>query len=202
MKSKQAATIAAFANGLVRTSLLVILILCLAGTAAAQKKKKKDDTPPPPAASEIVSLPDQAKIDNIIGQMLGAWQVGDVEKLHATIADDISVVSGVWGPPVIGWANYAASYQMQRSRIQQVRMERSNTLIRIAPAGSVAWACYQCEFTAVVDGNPTSAFGHTTLVFEKRNDVWLIVHNHTSLVQASSAASPATQAPAATPTKP
>ena len=85
MKSKQAATIAAFANGLVRTSLLVILILCLAGTAAAQKKKKKDDTPPPPAASEIVSLPDQAKIDNIIGQMLGAWQVGDVEKLHATI---------------------------------------------------------------------------------------------------------------------
>jgi len=26
---------------------------------------------------------------------------------------------------------------------------------------------------------------HTTLIFEKRNDNWLIVHNHTSLVQAS-----------------
>jgi len=206
MKSKQAATIAAFANGLARTSFLVILILSLAGTAAAQKKKKKDDTPPPPAASEIVSLPDQAKIDNVIGQMLGAWQVGDVEKLHATIADDISVVSGVWGPPVIGWANYAASYQMQRARIQQVRMERSNTLIRIAPAGSVAWACYQWEFTGVVDGTQNSSVGQTTLVLEKRNDAWLIVHNHTSLIQSATPAAPASaspqQPPPAAPPKP
>src|SRR5208337_2424816 len=64
-----------------------------------------------------------------------------------------------------------------------------------------AWACYQWEFTAIVDGVPASAFGHTTLVFEKRNDVWLIVHNHTSLVQASQTAAPAAQPPAGTPPK-
>jgi len=114
----------------------------------------------------------------------------------------VDAVNGMWAPPVMGWPNYLTSYQSQRARAQQVRLDRSNTLIRIAPGGTTAWACYQWEFTAVVDGNPTSAFGHTTLVFEKRNDVWLIVHNHTSLVQASSSAAPATQPPAATPTKP
>src|SRR5215831_19028270 len=182
---------------------LLGLSLAVASPAFAQKKKKKDDTPPPPPSSVITSIPDEQKIDTAIGQMLGAWQVGDTTALHKYIADDISVVNGIYAPPVIGWVNYLAAYQAQRARSQQVRLDRSNTLIRIAPGGTVAWACYQWEFTAVVDGNPTSAFGHTTLVFEKRNEVWLIVHNHTSLVQASSAASPATQAPpAATPTKP
>jgi ketosteroid isomerase-like protein len=181
-------------------SLSLLLSLALASTASAQKKKKKDDTASP---SPTVVVPDEQKIDTAISEMLGAWQLGDIEKLHAHYADDVDAVNGMWAPPVIGWPNYLTSYQSQRARAQQVRLDRSNTLIRIAPGGTVAWACYQWEFTAVVDGNPTSAFGHTTLVFEKRNDVWLIVHNHTSLVQASSAASPATQAPpAATPTKP
>ena len=53
---------------------VLMLSLVLAGPASAQKKKKKDDTPPPlPAAN----MPDEQKIDFVIGQMLGAWQVGD-----------------------------------------------------------------------------------------------------------------------------
>jgi len=173
----------------------LLLSLIFAGTVSAQKKKKKDDTPASQNQSDIISVPDQAKIDNTIGQMLGAWQVGDLEKLHSTIADDISVVSGTYAPPVIGWASYSAAYQMQRARLQQARMERSNTLIRIAPDGSFAWACYQWEFTGVVDGTPSSSVGQTTLVLEKRGDNWLIVHNHTSIVQSTTPTAPASAAP-------
>jgi ketosteroid isomerase-like protein len=180
-------------------SLFLLLSLSLASTATAQKKKKKNDTPNPPPAG---ILPDEQRIDNAIGEMLGAWQLGDIEKLHAHYADDVDVVNGMWAPPVVGWPNYLISYQSQRARAQQVRLDRSNTLIRVAPSGNVAWASYQWEFTALVDGVPTSAFGHTTLIFEKRNDNWMIVHNHTSLVQASQAAAPAAQPPAATPPKP
>jgi ketosteroid isomerase-like protein len=179
-------------------ALSLFLSLALASTASAQKKKKKDDTSATPAAT--LSTPEEQKIDNAIGEMLGAWQLGDIEKLHAHYADDVDVVNGMWAPPVIGWPNYLISYQSQRARSQQVRLDRSNTLIRLAPGGNTAWACYQWEFSAVVDGTPTSAFGHTTLVLEKRNDVWLIVHNHTSLVQASQATAP--PAPAPTPAKP
>jgi ketosteroid isomerase-like protein len=181
-------------------SLFLLLSLTLASTASAQKKKKKGDTTPNPPTASI--LPDEQRIDNAIGEMLGAWQLGDIEKLHSHYADDVDVVNGMWAPPVVGWPNYLASYQSQRARALQVRLDRSNTLIRIAPSGNTAWASYQWEFTAVVDGVPSSAFGHTTLVFEKRNDNWLIVHNHTSVVQASQAAAPAAQPPAATPPNP
>ena len=180
-------------------SFLFILSLALASTAWAQKKKKKDDnSTAPPAAAQP---PDEQKIDVAIGEMLGAWQLGDIEKLHAHYADDVDVVNGMWAPPVVGWPNYLTSYQSQRARSQQVRLDRSNTLIRITPDGNTAWACYQWEFTAVVDGTPVSAFGHTSLVFERRNGAWLIVHNHTSLVQASQPGTPATPPPAATPPK-
>lgn len=192
---KDPASIRIAARRAVFFSLFLLLTLSLASTANAQKKKKKNDTTPNPPPASI--LPDEQRIDNAIGEMLGAWQLGDIEKLHSHYADDVDVVNGMWGPPVVGWPNYLASYQSQRGRTQQVRLDRSNTLIRIAPSGNTAWASYQWEFTAVVDGVPSSAFGHTTLVLEKRNDNWLIVHNHTSLVQATQAA-----APAATPPKP
>jgi ketosteroid isomerase-like protein len=184
------------------SSLLFVLGLCLAlSTAALAQKKKKDATPPPPATTDSrLALPDEQKIDYLIGEMLGAWQLGDTEKLHETIADDISVVSGNWAPPVVGWANYLAAYQVQRARAQQIRMDRSNTYIRISASETVAWSCYQWDFSAVVDGQPSAARGQTTLVLEKRDDKWLIVHNHTSIVQSSQPAGPASVSPQPTPT--
>lgn len=179
--------------------LVAILSLALATTAWAQKKKKKDDTPPTPPPS--VTIPDEQKIDYMIGEMLGAWQVGDIEKLHKAYADDVSVVNGIWGPPVIGWNSYLAAYQAQRARAQQVRLDRLNTFIRVAPSANIAWACYQWDFSAVVDGQPSAAQGQTTLVLEKRQDnSWVIIHNHTSLVQVSQQANPGAVTPPTQPT--
>lgn len=171
---------------------ILMLSLVLAGPASAQKKKKKDDTPPP-APTNI--MPDEQKIDFVIGQMLAAWQVGDTTMMHKFYADDVSVVAGTWTPPAIGWTNYLAAYQIQRARLQQVRMDRSNTLIRVATSGQTAWACYQWEFSGLVDGAPSAAEGQTTLVFEKHGDDWVIIHNHTSIVQASQPMNPASPAP-------
>jgi len=169
--------------------LILAFSLAMATTDAAQKKKKKDDTPPPASTSNTMAMPDEQRIDYLISEMMGAWQVGDVDKLHKCIADDISVVNGFWAPPIVGWENYLAQYKSQRSRTQQVRLDRTNTLIRLA--GKFAWASYQWDFSAVVDGQPDAAQGQTTLVFEKRGDDWVVVHNHTSLVQASQPVTPA-----------
>jgi ketosteroid isomerase-like protein len=177
---------------------LILVAFCLASatTASAQKKKKnQDDSQPTPPPSVAANVPEEQKIDFLLSEWLGAWQVGDIEKLHKDTADDVSVVAGTWTPPAIGWPSYLAAYQAQRARMQQVRMDRSNTLIRIAPSGQIAWACYQWDFSALVDGNPMAAEGQTTLVLEKRNDNWVIVHNHTSLVQASQPTAPASATP-------
>lgn len=122
---------------------------------------------------------DEQQIDYLISEMLGAWQVGDTDKLRKDYADDVSVVNGIWAPPVFGWSSYLAAYQQQRARMQQVRLDRSNTYIKLN--GNTAWACYQWDFSAVVDGQPTVARGQTTLILEKRTDHWVIVHNHTSM---------------------
>lgn len=163
------------------------LLLGSVSPAAAQQKDKKNKKDAPAADKAHVTLmTDEQQVDYQISSMLGAWQIGDVQKLHESYADDVMIVSGTWGPPVIGWANYAPLYQQQRGRMLQVRMDRSNTYIRVV--GTFAWACYQWDFSATIDGQLSGSQGQTTLVFEKRNDHWLIVHNHTSLVQAKVAA--------------
>jgi ketosteroid isomerase-like protein len=177
------------------------LLLCAAvfassaGTAAAQQKDKKKKDAPAPDNTRVVPLADEQQIDYMISSMLGAWQVGDVDKLHESYGEDVVVVNGVWAPPTIGWANYAALYKQQRARMQQVRMDRSNTVIRVE--GTVGWACYQWDFSATVDGQPSRAQGLTTLVVSKRNSHWVIVLNHTSLAQATpknpGSTTPATQ---------
>jgi ketosteroid isomerase-like protein len=172
------------------------LSLAFATTASAQKDKKNKQ-PADQAQQQqdaTKSLPDEQRIDLVISDMLGAWQIGDTDKLHKDIADDVVVVNGNWAPPVIGWAEYLRAYQLQRARANQVRLERTNTLIRVT--GNVAWACYQWDFSGIVDGQSSGARGQTTLILEKRNDAWIIVHNHTSIVETALPPSPAATAPA------
>jgi ketosteroid isomerase-like protein len=180
--------------------LAAALFLTCVSPAAAQKekKKKKDNTPPTDSSNTLIPMLDEQQIDYMLSEMLGAWQMGEIEKLHKDYADDVSIVNGSWAPPIIGWTNYLAIYQQQRARMQQVRLDRSNTYIKVN--GTVAWACYQWDFAAVVDGQPTESQGQTTLVLEKRNNHWVIVHNHTSLAakvpQTAPAAAPSGQQPA------
>jgi ketosteroid isomerase-like protein len=185
--------------------LLAALALSLAfvTTAPAQQKDKKKKQQADQAQSQpdaTKSLPDEQRIDLVISDMLGAWQIGDTDKLHKDIADDVVVVNGNWAPPVMGWAEYLKAYQLQRARANQVRLERTNTLIRVT--GNVAWACYQWDFSGIVDGQASGARGQTTLILEKRNDAWIIVHNHTSIVETALQPSPAATTPPAPAAKP
>ena len=168
------------------------LIANLLPGAQKGKKKKKDD-----ADNTKPLLTDEQQIDYMLSEMMGAWQIGDIEKLHSTYADEVSFVSGSWAPPVMGWASYLANYDQQRARVQHVRMDRTNTYVKVK--GDVAWACYQWSFIATMDGLPMQSQGQTTVVMEKRNGHWLIVHNHTSLTPAPPAAP---SAPQQTPAKP
>jgi ketosteroid isomerase-like protein len=191
-----------FAGRTARQVILWLLVSALSlacvSPAAAQKKKKTDPPPSTDSSKMLVSLTDEQQIDYTLSEMLGAWQVGDAEKLHKDYGEDVAIVNGSWAPPILGWTNYLAVYQQQRARMQQVRMDRSNTYIKVN--GTVGWACYQWDFAAVVDGQPTESQGQTTVVLEKRNNRWVIVLNHTSLApkvpQTAPAAAPTGQQPA------
>jgi ketosteroid isomerase-like protein len=112
--------------------------------------------------------------------MLGYWQTGMVDQMHKFYSPDVMVVSGAWGPPISGWVAYAAAYQAQRARIQGGQLDRTNTLIKVD--GASAFATYQWEYFATIDGAQHDIRGHTTLVLEKQDGAWLIELDHTSIV--------------------
>jgi ketosteroid isomerase-like protein len=184
-------------NAMMMLIAFALLLASVSPAVAQQKDKKKKKEAAADSGGPIIPLTDEQQIDYMISEMLGAWQLGDIERLHRAYADDVVFVSGAYAPPVIGWNSYLASYQQQKARMQQVRMDRINTFIKVD--GTFGWACYQWDFSAVVDGQPAAAQGQTTLVLEKRNNHWVIVHNHTSLVPSAPPASPSGTQPAAQP---
>jgi uncharacterized protein (TIGR02246 family) len=186
--------------GALLAALGILLALAIAPGASAQNDKKKKKNEPPKvdnnSTNPLVPLTDEQQIDYMLSEYLGAWQLGDTERLHKFYSEDVSVVSGAWAAPVIGWTNFLALYQQQRSHMQQVRLDRMNTYIKVN--GTTAWTCYQWEFSGAMDGTPTGARGQTTFVLVKKDNRWLIAHDHTSVVQTTKQTQPA-GTPAGTP---
>jgi ketosteroid isomerase-like protein len=174
---------------------LALLLLAGVAPAAAQKnkdkKKQQTETESPLDAKNLQPANDTQAVDLAIGQSLGYWQLGDVDSLHKYYAEDVVVVTGDWSPPIIGWDNYAKAYQSQRARVTGGRMDRTNSLIKVD--GNWAWATYQFYYVTSLDGKVSESRGHTTLILNKRGDRWLIVLNHSSIVEAT----PASPVPAA-----
>jgi len=194
MAGKPVFTATRVLRALFTISIGAAILLSTALPAAAQKEKKKKNQP---ETHTTIPMPDEQMIDYKISEMLGAWQLGDVDRLRQAYADDAVFVSGVWAPPVFGWNNYLPIYQQQRARTQQVRMDRSNTYIKVS--GTVGWACYQWDFGGTVDGQPMTSHGQTTLVLQKMGDHWVIVHNHTSVAQAAPTVTSQPQQPVGSP---
>jgi ketosteroid isomerase-like protein len=178
-----------------------LLILSMCSSAFAQKNKKSKDSDNDAAAQNPVPLPPKAlsdEIDDDIGQMLAAFQVGNLEMMHKYYADNATFVSGGYDPPIVGWQNYAPLYQRELSAFQGMQLVRRNTFV--FSVGGVAWATYEWEFDSSLNGQPFSARGQTTLIFNKVGANWLIVHNHTSEICPEAQAPPAAQTqPAAQP---
>jgi ketosteroid isomerase-like protein len=182
------------------TTLLLACSIQLSASDKKQKKKKSDPAAENANGTPIIPRTDQEQIDFEISEVLAAWQLGNVELMHKDYAEDVAVVNGSWTTPIMGWTKYAELYKKQRDTMQQVRLDRSNTFIWVN--GSTAWACYQWDFSAVVGGEPQAARGQTTLIFEKRDTRWLIVHDHTNVVETAQPrpaepATPATESPSA-----
>ena len=162
------------------TILVIVAMLCGSGFAHGQNQKNKKGKDQGNDVTGGSVLPDNASIDLLVTQMLGAWQAGDADAMRKFYADDVVVISGGWEPPLIGWENYAHAYQAQIARSSGSRLERTNSYIKVM--GDTAWVTYQWQYIGIVDGRTAQAYGHTSLVLQKRAGAWLIVLNHTSAI--------------------
>ena len=154
----------------------------------AQKNKKTDSASNVATALPAIPVPDSQQIDHDIGEMLGAFQVGNVDAMHKYYADNATFVRGTFEPPVVGWASYVQLYQQQRTAFPGMQVIRRNTSIFVHQ--DVSWASYQWEFVSTFNGKPFSTRGQTTLVLNKVADNWVIVHNHTSEICPDASSAP------------
>jgi ketosteroid isomerase-like protein len=178
--------------------LAAIFVLALTCNSSFAQKNKKSKTDSQQDDSNPVPVPvgsDADQIEEDIGQMLAAFQLGNVDLMHKFYSDSVTFVSGDFAPPIMGWQNYVPLYERQRAAFASMQLVRRNTII--FPHGDVAWAMYQWEFSALLNGAPYDLRGQTTLVFNKVGGSWLIVHNHTSSIPTQTPQAPMqTQAPA------
>ncbi len=174
--------------------LIALLMFAVSASRAdnQKNKKNKDSSASDQPATPMPSLPDTDQIEHDIGEMLGAFQIGDIDTMHKHYSDNVTFVGGTYAPPIVGWQNYAALYERQKAAFQGMQLIRRNTLI--VAHTDFAWATYQWEFDSSVNGRPYSLRGQTTLILNKVNGNWLIVHNHTSALYAEAAPSTAQQA--------
>jgi ketosteroid isomerase-like protein len=182
--------------GTIRALAGVAVILLVCSGAWAQKNKKNQSVSDQPMPSMPMSPSEEIERD--IGQMLAAQQLGNMELMHKYYSDSATFVSSDYGPPIVGWKNWAAGYERQRAAFQQMQIIRRNTFIYTH--ADVAWATYQWDFAAMLaTGKGYDARGQTTLVFNKVGNDWLIVQNHTAVDCSSLAPAVATPPTAATP---
>jgi ketosteroid isomerase-like protein len=180
--------------------LAAALILAVSPSEAGQKNKNQKNSDAS-SNSMVVPLPNTPqveanKINEDIGEMLGAFQIGNADLMHKYYSDDCTFVQSTYDPPVVGWQNYVALYDQEKASFEGMQLIRRNTNIFVH--GDVAWASYQWQFDSSWHGQPYITRGQTTLVFTKVNGNWLIVHNHTNEVMAE----PKSQTTAETPTTP
>ncbi len=125
-------------------------------------------------------MPDTDQIEDAIGQMLTGFQLNNIDLMHKYYSDNATFVSGEYEPPSSD-GRITRSYTSRRvRRFRRCRSAGSNTLIFVH--GDVAWAMYRWEFDSMLNGMSYSLRGQTTLIFNKVNGNWLIVHNHTSQI--------------------
>lgn len=181
--------------------LAAALIVAVSPSGAGQKNKKNSSN----ASSDSTAVPlpntpqvEANKINEDIGEMLGAFQVGDADLMHKYYSDDCTFVQSTFDPPIVGWQNYVALYDREKAAFQGIQLIRRNTNVFVH--GDVAWASYQWQFDSTWQGQPYITRGQTTLVLTKVDGNWLIVHNHTNEVMAEP--KPQTTAETATPPQP
>lgn len=121
---------------------------------------------------------EEEKIEKVVAAVVEAYRTGDFAALSQHYAPDVTMVPGDYTPLVSGWTEVEGRYRQAYAALGQVELIRENT--RIFRRGHFAWAAYQWRFAARLGNENIAALGHTTLILEKRQGRWVIVHNHSS----------------------
>lgn len=159
--------------GLALSTVLVaaaLAALCAAGGCTIERADVRTPSGEPPEA-------DTARVRKAMDAIALAFETGDLASLDTLYHDSVVVYEG--GNVDRGWTRYRDEHlapEMDALADRRLQFED----IRVRLAGTTAWATYRYTLDAVREGEPVSARGVGTMIFQKLRGRWRLVHSHTS----------------------
>jgi ketosteroid isomerase-like protein len=117
----------------------------------------------------------------LIEQYWAAWSAGDLEKAGAFYdksSDD--VYFDIAPLKYAGWAEYKEGVKKLFEQASSIHIS-PNDDIKVTRRGNIVWTSETFHFVETLkDGKKTELQGRHTVIWEKRNGQWIILHEHVS----------------------
>jgi uncharacterized protein (TIGR02246 family) len=122
---------------------------------------------------------DEAAGRDVIARHAAAHETGDLEAIEKLWAHDETVTVAEGGSFNYGWTDFRDHHlRPEIEAMKNVKFPIED--IKVQVKGDLAWATYSYRMNGQYKGSLYYSAGAATMVLEKRNGAWLIVHEHTS----------------------
>ena len=154
----------------IRTLILLLALTLAAGLAPVYAQP---DTQGAQVTEELKAL---------MQKIIDAWSTLDISKPAPYYdAEDKHVFYDISPLKYTGWKEYADASQKMFAGLSSLKFTLAKD-IQTHRRGNVAWgtATWQAEMVPK-DGKTENLEGRWTVIWEKRGDIWLVVHEHVSV---------------------
>ena len=150
-----------------------------------------------PAMADKVTTTEAAEFKVLIERSAAAWSSLNPDNVAPFYAKDADLVFYDLAPlKYLGWTEYDTGVRKVFAGFENLKMAPGNDLM-VSRSGKVAWTTVTYHATVKMKGaaTPMEMDARQTLIWEKRDGKWLIVHEHISapLPPGPEAAAPKTE---------
>jgi uncharacterized protein (TIGR02246 family) len=123
-------------------------------------------------------------VDETLNQWINAFQDEDAEMLASVMGDDPDMI--FFGTDAqerwVGKDDFIASQKEFFEATSESKIELYNKTIKVSGSGTVAWSTCMMKWDVMSGDQPMHLEGiRFTMVFEKRDNNWIIVQGHGSV---------------------
>ena len=144
--------------------------------------------PAPEPELEVDLAAEEQAIREVIDNNVRGWNQRDMELFASTIAHDAELV--IFGFTAdayfVGWEAFETAVEAMFAEFSDSRLTVSDLRVNVLPDGKLAWATCLWDWQATMGEQVLQlSGGRWTLVLEKRETGWVIVHYHDSIGMAA-----------------
>lgn len=144
---------------------LVLVVLCPAAAAAQSAQDRRS----------------AAEIRGLFEQFNAAWERRDPAFIRRYYAHDSGAVFFFERRQLKGWPRVDSLYRNMFANAARGRVRSLSDVLDVGARGNVGWLAANFRLEVIeATGDTTVDEGRQSLVFEKRNERWVVVHRHTS----------------------